>query len=126
MPAHQEGAPSPPVLRAAVGVMFGAAILWQCWIAFAVYRMAPSLGELYAGLGAELPNITRSFLSTYRFWAIVPLVSAAGTFFVLRRPRLTPVATAGCLALVWFLTLALQAWSFEALYAPLFDVMVKI
>jgi hypothetical protein len=78
------------------------------------------------GLGAELPPITRSFVVTYPWWFLAPLICAALSMDILRR-RQPPAAY---VLVVVFVTMAtgfvLQAWTNEAWFAPMLHLIRSI
>src|SRR5712671_6272034 len=61
-------------------------VLWQIYVVAASYSHAGMFRQLFAGLGAEVPLMTRAFFVTVPFWFVIPLLFAALTVDVARRP----------------------------------------
>lgn len=118
--------PIPPERRFAEIVTLSAGLLWQLYVVITAYRQAPRFEVLFAGLGGPLPLVTRSFLATYRFWGLLPLLFAALTVDILRR-RNPSLRYFGLVLAAGFLSaLVLHAWLYEAIFAPLNTILDKI
>jgi hypothetical protein len=103
-----------------------AALLWQIYVVVSAYRHAPRFATLFAGLGGPLPFVTESFLATYRFWGLLPLLSAALIADVLRRRNPSARYFGLVLTAVLLTGFLLHAWLYEAIYAPLYTILDKI
>ncbi len=107
-------------------IVLSATIAWQVWLILTAWRDAPILGTLLSGLGAEPAPITAAYLASYRFWPLLPVVSAVLSFLVLRRDPPAPRRAALVLAYSLTSTLLLQAWMMEASIRPLFLLIKRL
>jgi hypothetical protein len=106
-----------------VGVL---AIAWQVLTIVLAFRYADALSALLSGLGIDAPAITRSFLASYRWWIVAPVLAALLVADVARRSR--PPLVYGSIVLVTsvVVALALHAWMNEAWFGVLFTIMAKV
>jgi hypothetical protein len=100
--------------------------LWQIYIVVVASRMAPVLEGLLAGLGGDLPTVTRSFLVSYRFFAVLPAATAGAAAVALRKETLHPWQSAALVAIALGATMALHAWTNEAFFAPVLGILRSI
>lgn len=115
-----------PRERVVATVALSLAVLAQLHaVALANFR-APEFAQLFAGLGGELPFVTRFFFATHRLWWLAPLVSGYLSFDVLGRRDPSMKYFAGVLVATVALAVALYTWLVEAMYAPLFGILDKI
>jgi hypothetical protein len=107
-------------------VALAVALAYQIYAVVVAIWKAPVFAQLFAGLGGELPFITRAFFATRLFWWLVPLAFAALSFDVLRRQdpslRYFVLVLAGS-ALAAF---SMHTWLVEAMYAPMYEILRKI
>lgn len=61
------------------------AVAWQCYAAISALRQAADFLPLFKGLGLELPFVTWTFILSYRYWWLVPVVVALLSADVVRR-----------------------------------------
>lgn len=107
-------------------VALAAALAWQLYAVVSALRHAALFRSLFAGLGGPLPPVTRYFFATYPYWVILPILFALLSVDVLRRQRPSlPYFTCVLVASV-VSALTLQAWLYEAFFAPLFTILEKI
>jgi len=101
-------------------------IAWQFFVITRGLRYGPELQPLLQGLGVIPPFLTRSFLASYRWWALAPVLTALLTADVARRAH--PPLIYGSAVLVGSLLagLVLQAWMIEAWFAPLLAIMARV
>lgn len=107
-------------------VVLSTILAFQVYAVILAFWQAPTFMKLFAGLGGPLPLVTRSFLASYPYWWIAPLVFALMSFDLLRRsdpPRWYFAATVSAAAAIAF---GMYAWMREAIYAPLFEILDKI
>jgi hypothetical protein len=102
------------------------ALVFQIYVVIIAIWETPVFAQLFAGLGGELPFITRAFFATRAFWWLAPVVFAALSVDVLRRRD--PPLIYFILVLVGstLASFAMHAWIHEAMYAPLYDILRKI
>jgi hypothetical protein len=110
----------------ALAAPLAVAVAWLVWVVVGTYRSAPVLGSLLDGLGTPLPDLTRALLATYRCWWLAPALSVALAIDVLRRPAPSLRYFSFVLAGILLLAFALQAWSHEAFFGPLFRIIEAI
>ena len=100
--------------------------IWQAYVAVAAFRHAETLKNLTEGLGAELPMISISFLSSYWAFGFLPICTLVMVAFVHKKSqaplRFSTYATIGGLLIAFFL----QAWTTEAFFQPLFSIVAQI
>ena len=101
-------------------------IAWQIYVVVSTSFHAAAFRQLFTGLGAEVPQITRLFFATYRWWFICPVIFAALLADIARR-RTSPVwylpLLTGCSLAAGFI---LQAFATEACFIPLFSLIKQI
>lgn len=105
--------------------MLSVAVLWQVYVVIAAYRHAPVFAELFAGLEAPLPFVTTFLFETYRFWPLLPLLSAVLSVGVLRRNSSALYFRLVLIAVILTAVL-LQWWLHEAFRAPLHEILDRI
>ena len=108
---------------------FVAVILWQVYLVWLAFRVAPTL-ELFLGdLGQayeDMSWVVVSFLRFYRFTVVVPFAFVVLCFDVVRRrpvPRLYLSVVTGVALLAAF---ALHAWTTEAFLSPMLRLIENI
>ncbi len=114
-----------PYRRALLGVLV-VGLLWQIHVVFLIFRVAGIFQALFQGLGAELPIVTTAFFTVHRYFFVFPLLSAALTVDLFRRPGPTPTRIIVVSALVYGLGFGLLAVTFEILYQPMFSLIGKV
>lgn len=101
-------------------------VVWQLYVVVVILLRAATFLEIFTGLGAVLPPLTRLFFITYRFWIAVPLVFA-GFLIDLARRNDAPVRYAALLvAVALAVSFVMHAVATEALYAPLFSLIKSL
>jgi hypothetical protein len=112
--------------RAVVATVLFVCIAWQVYVVAAAWRHSAAFEAIFAGLGAEVPIMTRVLFATVRFWFVVPLVFALLAVDIVRTPsrRLAYVVT--IVALAATVGFVMQAWSYEAYLAPLLSLSRQI
>ena len=119
--------PEPRLARRAFLIVAAlAGLLWQSYAVIRAWRDAQPLATLLTDLGVEIPFITRLFFASYRFWAVLPLLTGVVVAAVwCQKPRhpVLQVAAAGGAILV---AAALQAWLHQALAQPLAGSFVQV
>ena len=115
-----------PRERVVALVGFSVALAGQVYAVVLAIWKAPVFAQLFAGLGGELPLITRAFFATRPFWWLVPLVFGLLSFDVLRRQAPSLTHFASVLVASALTALSMHAWMVEAMYAPLFDILHQI
>ena len=114
-------------LRAAMAtVVLAAAIAWQIYEAAMALYQAPQFIPLFHGIGLELPLVTRSFIASYRYWWLVPLLFAALSADVMRRRAKPLLYFSAVLTLSVATALTLHAWLYQALSRPLATILEKV
>lgn len=98
----------------------------QLWIVFLAFRYGSVLQTFLTDLGVVQPIATASFLATYRWWLVSPVVSALLSADVARRPE----PPRSYVIVVLLLTVAaagvLEAWMHEAWFGPLVQIIRQL
>jgi hypothetical protein len=101
-------------------------IAWQIYVVLSVASRAATFRKLFAGLGAELPLMTRIFFESVRWWFVVPVFFAVLLIDCARRQRFPawylPALIGSSLAAGFLL----QAWATEACSGPMFSLIKQI
>jgi len=102
------------------------AIAWQVLTIVLAFRYGGALSALVSDLGIDAPVITRSFLASYRWWIVAPVLATLLVGDVARRSR--PALVYGSIVLVTSVVaaLALHTWMNEAWFGVLFTIMAKV
>jgi hypothetical protein len=101
-------------------------VAWQVVVIVHAFRYAPALQSLLRDLGAEAPPLTRSFLASYQWWILAPLLAAVLAADVARRAR-PPLLYGGIVLLVSLAPgLVLQTWMTEAWFRPILTIMTNV
>ena len=101
-------------------------VAWQVFVITRGLRYGPELQPLLQSLGVIPPFLTRSFLASYRWWALAPVLTALLTADVARRARPPLIYGSAVLAGSLLTGLVLQAWMIEAWFAPLLAIIVRV
>lgn len=113
-------------LRAVYLSLFGAAFLLLSYQAWVLFSRAHLFLELYEGMGASLPSVTRLFLSGYRAVVFLPLLAVAGLAAsfspAFLRSRWSILAVVLCFSSSFFVDVLAN----HALYAPLLQLTTTL
>jgi hypothetical protein len=101
-------------------------LLYQIYIVFTAYKTSTALERLLLGLGAELPAITRSFLSSYKLFALIPAISLFVAIDIYRRTERTVLYFSIAIFVSLLAAFLMQAWINEAWFTPIFTLLEKI
>jgi hypothetical protein len=112
--------------RWAAGAVLGAAIAGQSYAALLAARYPSVFERLFAGLGAPLPMVTRTFLATAQWWPAVPVLFALVGVDLLRRRQPNLFHYAGVLLVAMAATVGMLAWIHEAFFAPAFSILQAV
>lgn len=99
---------------------------WVAWICWSAFGHADVWASLSAGLGAELPAVTRVYLATSAWWGMVLTPLIAWLVWFATRPEPTARQFVALVVTACLVGAALSAWARMALEAPFLDVMGKI
>jgi len=110
-----------------IGLAFGGfGVFVQVLICVQAILSAPKARQMFLDYGVQLTTITMAFLTTYRLWGVLPLLSAVFLFAVSQndddRPSRVWLVAMGILAVA----LWLEAWTVLALFVPLFRVAEQL
>jgi hypothetical protein len=107
-------------------VALAAPIVWQLYAVTSAIRSGPVARNLFAGVGAPLPMVTRYFFASYPYWWLAPAAFAGLSYDVLRRhdPPLSYFSFVLVTSVI--ASLALHVWVTEAFFAPIFSILQKI
>jgi hypothetical protein len=102
-----------------LGVGFGGFILWQCYLALFSVRQIDQMKALYVNFGSVLPDVTEVWLATGSWFYAVPVISAIISSVCLGKNDVD--FKFGLLAFIGIVlvTFLLQAFMFEAIFAPI-------
>jgi hypothetical protein len=101
------------------GVSFGGFILWQCYLAFFGVRQIEQMEALYVNFGSVLPDVTEIWLATGSWFYAVPVISAIISFVCLTKNDVCFKFCLLALIGIVLVTFLLQAFMFEAIFAPI-------
>ena len=104
----------------------GIGIAWQVFVITRGLRYGPELQPLLQGLGVIPPFLTRSFLASYRWWGLAPVLTVVLVADVARRAHPPLIYGSAVLAGSLLAGLVLQAWMIEAWFAPLLAIIVRV
>lgn len=114
------------VYRWHIVVAHVAIIVWQAYLAFVAFRTGDTLSGLLAGLGAEVGAGVSLFLSTHRWWFVVPVIFAILGSVAIRRLDSRPMLSVGVLIAAVAAALLLNIWWREAFFGPLFALINQV
>jgi len=101
-------------------------LIYQIYTVVLAIWKTTTFAQLFAGLGGDLPFITRAFFATRSFWWLVPVVFAALSVDVLRRREPPLIYFALVLVGSALAAFLMHTWMTEAMYAPLYEILRKI
>jgi hypothetical protein len=112
--------------RAYFASVTAAGIAAQVFIILVAFRHGIALQTWLGSLGVAPPFVTSSFLSTYHWWPLVPIMAAILAIDVGRRPG--PPRRYGVVVLLLTVLAAvlLQAWTLSAWMEPLLDMIKRV
>ena len=113
-------------LRKIVIALFVPVILYQIYVVVSIYRSAPVMTNLLSSLAAEPPIITRCLIRSYKFFAIIPVLSSFFAIDIYRRKASSVFYLATALSASLLMAFIIQAWANEAWFTPIFQVIEKI
>ena len=105
----------------------GLASAYVAWTGYTLTARVPAFSALFAGLGAELPGVTRVVISACRPELVWPVTDAAITFLVVKEFRVTSfrARTLWNIA-VFFSAAGVAAIITEALFQPMFQLIQQV
>ena len=74
-------------------------------------------------MGADLPVLTQTLFSSFRFWFIAPIAFTAILIDISRRREPSLAYTAAAIGLSLATGFVLQGWATEGCFLPLFSLM---
>ena len=107
-------------------VALSAPVAWQAFVVALALWKAPVFAQLFAGLGGELPLVTRAFFASLPVLWLVPLAFLGLSIDVLRRPSAPFPYFITVLVGSTLVALSLPAWIVGAMYAPMYEILRKI
>ena len=114
------------VIRWQSAIAHTGVILWQVYSAATAWRSGAMLEKTLGGLGATAGPGVNLFLLTYRWWLIVPVVSAILSIVAIRVIETRPRFAISVLAGEVIAALVMNIWWREALFGPLFSLMRQV
>jgi hypothetical protein len=101
-------------------------IAWQLAIVALAYRHAVVLASAMTALEVELPVSTRTFLATYHWWFVLPLMSIGAAYVAHRQAASAPKRAVIAAVVPLAIAAALQTWTNEAVLAPLRAILDRV
>ena len=105
----------------------GLASAYVAWTGYTLTTRVPAFSSLFAGLGAELPGVTRFAISACRPGVVWPVTIAAITFLVVKELRM-PSFRARTLwnIAIFFAAAGIAAVITEALFQPMLQLIQQV
>ena len=124
--ANNEAQQTDGLIRGYVGISFAVVLIWQMYQIIIMFNYTPMLIKSLSGLGAELPVITRLYLSTYNGFVILPVLTIILAIDIIRRKSIPKAYAMIGFGVVALLTLIMQMFFSQATFAPFFMLVEKI